>query len=117
MTGLATRPSEIVFQPIGKSTGINADGALRGHVADAHTAAVEATLGQGVEELAIGRTTGEHLAVLPGDELPPIATLELGVRDCFDHHTRTSHQLEYSTVGLRRQNALRKTEALLLVPG
>ena len=71
MTGLATRPSERLFQPIEKSTGINADGALRGHVADAHTAAVEAAFGDGVEELAVGRAAREHLAVLPGDELAP----------------------------------------------
>src|SRR3989338_2529039 len=58
-TGSATRPKEMTLVPMGKSTGINADGVFRRDVADDQMLARQVALANGLKELPVGQAAGE----------------------------------------------------------
>ena len=82
------RPRAMTFVPMGNSTGINADGALRGDVADDQPLAVQTSFSDRLEQGPVGGPIRQDLAISTGDKRSAVAALQGGVRNGLDRHHR-----------------------------
>src|SRR3989338_1726298 len=98
----------MTFVPRGKSTAINADGVLGRDVADDEALAIQAAGLNGLQELAVSGATGQDLAVCSRNELPPVATLQLGIRNRFDGHRKAPLGLCNLSIPPHRRRGKRK---------